>query len=561
MKLSVRQTNFIRISVEVMVILAVISSLVYFSANQSRNEVRDYNYNWTVVQDGVSTKNVVLSEYKFPHIMNEGDAIILHNKVPAGTNNRLSISLLVYLSTVDVYVDNIKIYSYGSDLLAEGKMVGSGYHFIHLPDNAVGKDLKIVICAREDNAFSSIPALEIMPTQSVISSFAREHMVVLFISLFLVGLGIILMLNSLLGILFRVRTRRMVWLGAFSFLIGIWSMGTTKTLQIFSSDLALNTMLEYLSLYLAIIPLLIQMYSLRHDSELWKRVLLWICVFASTMYVVIVSVLHFTNTAHYCKTLGAFHVIMVASLIIIIIAAWKPLKDMNASDQVLNIGFFALFATGGVDLIRFFVQKYLLANDQNLSHSILPLGALIFIIFLIMSYLFYVYNGILEEENRRTLTRLAYHDTLTGLYNRTKYAELLDELSAGEDEYVIVNLDVNGLKKVNDVHGHSQGDLLLKTFAKNLEEVFRNSEHLIRLGGDEFCVIAKGVERSSIEHSLLKLNRLNRDASKKLPFQVTAAYGVAESKEVTGNDAEDVSKLADRRMYDMKTKMKAQTNL
>jgi diguanylate cyclase (GGDEF)-like protein len=126
---------------------------------------------------------------------------------------------------------------------------------------------------------------------------------------------------------------------------------------------------------------------------------------------------------------------------------------------------------------------------------------------------------------------------------------------------VIVNLDVNGLKKVNDAHGHSQGDLLLKTFAKNLEEVFRESEHLIRLGGDEFCVIAKGVERSSIEHSLLKLNRLNRDASKNLPFQVTAAYGVAESKEVTGNDAEDVSRLADRRMYDMKTKMKAQTNL
>lgn len=561
MRLSVHQSNFIRISVEMMVILIVASVLVYFSLNRDDNEVRSFDNHWRVTQDGVQYENITLSEYQFPHIMNTGDAIMLKNIVPAGNNNRLSISLLVYLSTVDVYVDNNLIYEYGSEELQKGDMVGSGYHFISIPDNSTGKEVKIVICAREDNAFSSIPAVEIMPTQSVIASFAREHMGLLFISLFLVVLGIILMLVSLLGVFIGNRTRRMVWLGLFSFLIGIWSLGTSKTLQIFSMDLALNTVLEYISLYLAFIPLLIQMYTLRRDSAKWKRVLIWLCVLLCVVYVTIVSILHFTNTAHYCETLSAFHVIMLISLIIIVIAAWKPLKDMNASDRVLNIGFFALFATGGVDLIRFFVQKYLLANDQNLSNSILPLGALIFIVFLIMSYLFYVYNGILEEENRKTLTRLAYHDTLTGLYNRARYSELLDELSESDEDYIIVNMDLNGLKAINDTFGHSQGDLLLTTFAHNLSKAFGDEACLVRLGGDEFCVIQKNVEKSTIEHNLLKLSRLNREVSKVMDFEVKASYGVAGSSEVHSHNAEAVSRLADQRMYDMKVQSKAQISM
>ncbi|MCR4674946.1 MAG: diguanylate cyclase [Lachnospiraceae bacterium] len=556
MKLSNRQYNFIRIAVEVTVIIVVICVILYFRFNRERNDVTSFDENWTVTQDETKSTGVKLSEYEFPHIMSEGDVILLQNVIPKTNNDRVSISLLVYLSTVEVYLDDVLIYEYGEAEYQAGEMVGSGYHFIALPDNSAGKTIKIVICSREDRAFSSIPAIEIIPTQSLIASFARQHIVLLFVSLFLVVLGILLMINSLFGIFIQKQMQRLIWIGAFSFLIGIWSLATSKTLQIFSMDLQLNTTMEYISLYLAMIPLLIQMYTLRKDSEYWKRLLLWLAVIMLVIFAIVASLFHFTNTIHYCGALGTFHVIMVISLIIIIIAARKPLKDMDASDRVLNIGFVALFATGVVDLIRFVVQKYLMTNDQNLSKSILPIGALIFIVLLLMSYLFFVYNNILEEENRKTLTQLAYHDRLTGLYNRAKYIELLDELTDGEQDYVIVNMDLNGLKVINDTYGHSQGDLLLTTFANNLKDVFKDEVDLVRIGGDEFCIIGKEGDRNGIEHSLLKLTRVNRDASKELPFDVSAAYGVASSGEVADGDAEGVYRLADKRMYDMKIKMK-----
>nr|MCR5546624.1 hypothetical protein [Lachnospiraceae bacterium] len=249
MEFSNRQYNFIRIAIEFIVIIVAVCVIVYFRFNRDFNEAVEYDRNWTITQDGKKTTGVTLSEYEFPHIMNEGDALLLQNIIPKTRNDRQSISLLVYLSTVEVYVDNILIYEYGEDLYEEGEMVGSGYHFIPLPDHSEGKNIKIVICSREDNAFSSIPAIEIVPTQTLIASFARQHIVLMFVSLFLIVLGILLMLVSLISMIFRKRTHRLIWLGAFSFLIGNWSLGTSKTLQIFSANLHMNTVIEYMALY------------------------------------------------------------------------------------------------------------------------------------------------------------------------------------------------------------------------------------------------------------------------------------------------------------------------
>ena len=349
---------------------------------------------------------------------------MLINTIPEDINKQSSVTLLVYLSTVDVFVDGKKVYSYGRDIAESGKMVGSGYHFITLPPDSAGSQLKITISSYENNSFSSIPVVQLIPSQNLISCFARQHMLLLFISIFLVVCGIIFMFISVAGIIQGSSISSVVWLGSFSFLIGIWSLCSTKTIQIFSPNLAVNTKIEYEALFLAIIPLLIQIYQLRLDSPKWKRYLLRFSLILCISYAVVAPVLHYTNVSHYCETLGVFHLFMVISLVIIIIAAWKPLKDMNASDKVLNIGFFVLFATGGVDLIRFLVQKYLLANEQNLSHSLLPIGALIFILFLAMSYLFYIYNRIVEEESQKNLVKLAFHDPLTGLYNRAKCEDL-----------------------------------------------------------------------------------------------------------------------------------------
>jgi diguanylate cyclase (GGDEF)-like protein len=97
----------------------------------------------------------------------------------------------------------------------------------------------------------------------------------------------------------------------------------------------------------------------------------------------------------------------------------------------------------------------------------------------------------LEDE----LTRQAFHDGLTGLANRALFRDRLDQAlarSARSDEpLVILLVDLDGFKQVNDSLGHDAGDQLLREVAKRFAEITRPSDTLARLGGDEFALIVE----------------------------------------------------------------------
>ena len=86
---------------------------------------------------------------------------------------------------------------------------------------------------------------------------------------------------------------------------------------------------------------------------------------------------------------------------------------------------------------------------------------------------------------------LAYHDTLTELPNRALLRERLDE-AIGRGPCVVLCLDLDGFKAVNDTHGHAVGDALLRAVTARLRRQVRAGETLARLGGDEFAVVMAG---------------------------------------------------------------------
>jgi diguanylate cyclase (GGDEF)-like protein len=108
-------------------------------------------------------------------------------------------------------------------------------------------------------------------------------------------------------------------------------------------------------------------------------------------------------------------------------------------------------------------------------------------------------NQLLEQRLREverlqeSLRELANRDALTGLYNRRYLGEALPGLvsmaSRRGDRIVVILIDLDHFKAVNDVHGHQMGDAVLEGFADLVRDAFRAHDLCCRYGGEEFCVV------------------------------------------------------------------------
>jgi len=160
----------------------------------------------------------------------------------------------------------------------------------------------------------------------------------------------------------------------------------------------------------------------------------------------------------------------------------------------------------------------------------------------------------------RTLTQknelnkyIAEHDNMTGLYNRNKYLDMLNNEYNSDKEVVLFYFDVNNLKVVNDTLGHDKGDTLIKEASDSVKSVLQQGMDGYRLGGDEFLVVMeKGVQ--NIEHVIEKWNtslfQINH-----MPDAVPCiiAYGVACGK---AKNIQELLKEADAKMYEDKRRKK-----
>ena len=106
------------------------------------------------------------------------------------------------------------------------------------------------------------------------------------------------------------------------------------------------------------------------------------------------------------------------------------------------------------------------------------------------------------------LTHLAYHDSLTGLPNRTLFYQRVNRAfdARGEDgNFAVLCLDLDGFKPINDTLGHATGDALLRQFAGRIGRVLGRDDTAARMGGDEFAVLQAGGDAASARALALRI--------------------------------------------------------
>lgn len=104
------------------------------------------------------------------------------------------------------------------------------------------------------------------------------------------------------------------------------------------------------------------------------------------------------------------------------------------------------------------------------------------------------------------INNIIYKDTLTNIYNRTLFVRKINEKLKKDKNFTIVSIDLDEFKLINDRYGHAEGDRALIIFAAALKKVCKHGMYAIRIGGDEFIILAKVLNEHAIKITMKELD-------------------------------------------------------
>lgn len=240
---------------------------------------------------------------------------------------------------------------------------------------------------------------------------------------------------------------------------------------------------------------------------------------------------------------------------------WQDLGFSADTMLLLDMQRENVFATGrpgcgeigfpSADRIHSTVHEYVLSPVRDADHHITSVMASL--------------RDVSErKQTEESLRYLVLHDSLTGLPNRTLLNDRLQQGIFAAQRYhaslVVLLMDLDQFKYVNDAFGHAVGDLLLQQVGPRWQGVLRTTDTLARLGGDEFVALLPGTDCEGAQGVVEKLSLSTTEGF--AIGQVTAVLSVSIGIAVYPEDGTDVGTLlhaADDAMYAMKTRRGGRT--
>ncbi len=158
-----------------------------------------------------------------------------------------------------------------------------------------------------------------------------------------------------------------------------------------------------------------------------------------------------------------------------------------------------------------------------------------------------------DLEEIKDLEQVAIKDTLTHLYTRDYANELIEKMVEEKVLFFVAFVDLDGLKIVNDNHGHDEGDFYIKTVAETLQDYFKN-DVVCRYGGDEIIVVGKCNAEEEVTKRLIQSYKaiINIPKLYHKKYKTSISYGVAFKHANEVITASELIAIADTRMYELK---------
>lgn len=461
------------------------------------------------------------------------------------TNN----TLLFYTNHLEVFVyaEDELIYSLEKEHSMAGRTPGAMWNITSLPFDV--REVSIVTrqaypsLSKQDIVFqlgNAITMQKNVVTESIVD-------VCICLSILLIGAAL---LAYWILVFRKVNTQKEVlYLGMFALVFGIWAFGETKLAVFMFDNRAFWSYLAFTCLMTMCLPFLyfVKEFLETEDKHLHKLIAGYIVI-----ETIVAQFLHLTNIAAVKETVMftmANIVFVIFYLFYGIVAAIKNKKSKRRI--IANIlGLCALLVTTVVDMSGYF-------TNVSESNQLGKLGFLIYAVILGMETARTAQEKMQEAHKMEIYREMAVKDFPTGCYNRNAYSE---DTSIGTEliGVQLITFDLNNLKQCNDTKGHMAGDKYIADAAHMIQDVFQGLGKVYRIGGDEFCIVAKGIaegtiveRRQALKRAIKEYRTQNADDG----FGIACGYAMYDPG--IDKDIEETRHRADLSMYENKKELKA----
>ena len=553
--------TFVYINLAIVSLAAVLLGLLFVfripdgnvtSANISLSDNWHYN--------GGASPNVRQDEAADPEhpVFDSVNTISMYRKVDWTTFKGADLCFSTCNLYFKVYLDDKLIYDFKPALLPiYGDYYGEYIHVVKVPDFEGMHTLTIEYDSLLKGEWTAFRGMHSESGASFIMSMLNKNFWKFILSFSAFFLGVMLVV---LGFFQSRRPTKMVEtvaLGSMTVILALYTFSGTHIMFLVTNNPAIMRLIEHFCLSLLPAPAMIFFAAMTENlnSHLVK-IILWL-VSGNFILCVICLIFNITDFHNLLILSHAIIAIGIGFMVFMFVREMKLHKELDHRYRYMMIAFGILFLTGIIDLIRY----YLPGIDDDAAAAT-RIGLTVFFIVLLV----YETTSLIET-NRRSLesdiqARLARVDGLTGLSNRLAFNECEEVLQNGDSgKCIIVQFDVNDLKKVNDQHGHLEGDRRILAAADAIKSTFGTfpGTWCFRTGGDEFMAIMTGQNIEAEYDEALKLferyiEDYNETERPEIPLMIPCGMAVFDSS--NGDSLVSTERLADDRMYERKMELK-----
>ncbi len=456
---------------------------------------------------------------------------------------------------VEVYQGDKLIYSMGpSPKNSFAKTPGCVWNDVLLTEDVNGTSLFVKLTCVYPHVAYDVPEFYLGEKGSILIRFLDKELFSVIISLCLIGVGLVLM-----GYVFYNRKnsevdKNLILLGGLASLVGAWRVFDSSLAKIFLPGLPIVSLIPFMAMMMAVIPLVLFMMNMYNSkgSKIWY-VPCWVSIFVSGLSLF----LQYFHLADFRQIMLPILLTLIFAILVIAVMAFLEFRRNGWNARLRsNLLGMAVVALG----VLLDVMTYYRSGGRHVT-SFVILGFLLYAIAMGLSI--FKESGALITAGKGALSMetLAYHDKLTGLFNRAAFIMDTDPYVVDPENFVVAVLDLNNLKYCNDNLGHEMGDKYIRDSAEIIRNTFGTIGNCYRMGGDEFyCLIPQGGKASCREQQSAMERMVDEYNAKSQDVTIAIACGFARYDNRIDYDLNSTAKRADQLMYQNKEEMKKHAN-